>query len=118
MHLASQRSPELELSYRHAKLSSAADVARTCGSCLVASGQLLWPVSGSCRQLLPVAVAAVAVAASSRFWTDKVIVAPWRHLINGAGIRPTTDSDSLHACCMLFVGWFVPQRHTESGSEI
>lgn len=44
---------------------------------------------------------------------DKVIVAPWRHLINGVGIRPASVSAALHeylavakpqlvavACCM------------------
>lgn len=90
----------MELSYRHAKESSTIhrpvsskqlDVARVV---LVASGQRCgpWP---ALRLLL------LLLAASSRFWPDKVIVAPWRHLINGAGIRATTTTTTTAvACCM------------------
>lgn len=52
------------------------------------------------------------LAASSRFWPDKVIVAPWRHLINGAGIRPTTTTAV--ACCMWHRHWHRQSRGESS----
>lgn len=79
---------------RHAKSSQTrvAFVAR--GQWRLDSGQ--WTVGQRDSGCWSVSRGPCLVAASSRFWPDKVIVATRRHLINGAGIRPTTGC-MLHA---------------------